>query len=51
MLQPIQSVTPVTQQGDLPSMDLIKWSQLLLKQIEAQAKLIEDLTARVEALE
>lgn len=50
-MQPIQSMTPVTQKGDPPSMDLMQWSQMLVRVIEAQAAQIKDLTERVEALE
>ena len=50
-MQPIQSMMAVTQKGDPPSMDMMQWSQMLIRVIEAQAKQIADLTARVEALE
>lgn len=49
--KPLLIGQPVTAKGDLPSPDLVQIIQALCREATAQAKAIEALTARVEALE
>ena len=46
-----QPTTPITADGDAPSMEFVIWAQRILRELAAANARIDDLTQRIEALE